>query len=218
MKTILPYPPQTKKDDEIAAAIIESYSPCQFEKSKTVVHNNDQNLCSKFPSYAPPVTPRHNPSKTVTAGPEHAPAKERVAQLIPKDIHPFAAAKPANYALPAVRNAGAKPDICKRPKDNEPAYRTRAPIEGSHVAQEVYEHALDSMITLSHQELYSLSPAIREMIMEDNTKCKVPNTVEQFQKEVALPFTGPKTVEITVKGAWRQQKRQNFHSFIQHAR
>ncbi len=116
-------PPQTKKDDEIAAAIIESYSPCQFEKSKTIVHDNDQNIRSKFPSYAPPATPRHDPSKTVTAGPEHAPVKERVAQLIPEDIHPFAAAKPANYAPPAVRNAGAKPDIRKRPKDNEPAYR-----------------------------------------------------------------------------------------------
>ncbi len=50
-------PPQTKKDDEIATAIIESYSPCQFEKSKTIVHKNDQNIRSKFPSYAPPVTP-----------------------------------------------------------------------------------------------------------------------------------------------------------------
>ncbi|SJL16882.1 uncharacterized protein ARMOST_20412 [Armillaria ostoyae] len=133
------------------------------------------------------------------AVPEPAPAKERVPQLIPEDIHPFATARPANYAPPAVRNAGAKPDVRKRPKDNEPAYRTRAPIEGSHVAREVYERALDSTITLSHQELYSLSPAIREMIKEDNTKCKVPNTMEQFQKEVALPFTGPETVEITVK-------------------
>ncbi len=52
---------------------------------------------------------------------------------------------------------------------------------------------------LSHQELYSLSPAIREMIKEDNMKHKVPNTMEQFQKEVALPFTRPETVEITVK-------------------
>ncbi|PBK58304.1 hypothetical protein ARMSODRAFT_983959 [Armillaria solidipes] len=135
----------------------------------------------------------------VAAVPEPVPAKEHVPQLIPEDIHPFAAAIPANYAPPAVRNAGAKPDIRKRPKDNEPAYRTRAPIEGSHVAREVYERALDSTIMLSHQELYSLSPAIREMIKEDNTKRKVPNTVEQFQKEVALPFTGPETVEIMVK-------------------
>ncbi len=72
-------------------------------------------------------------------------------------------------------------------------------IEGSHVAQEVYEHALDSTIMLSHQELYSLSPVIREMIKEDNTKCKVPNTMEQFQKEIALLFTRSETVEITVK-------------------
>ncbi len=34
-------PLQTKQDDEIATAIIESYSPCQFEKAKTVVHSND---------------------------------------------------------------------------------------------------------------------------------------------------------------------------------
>ncbi|SJL18848.1 uncharacterized protein ARMOST_22450 [Armillaria ostoyae] len=192
-------PPQTKKDDDIAAAVIESYAPRQFEKAKTIVHDNGKNITSKFPSYAPPVTPRHDQSKSVAAVPEPAPAKERVPQLIPEDIHPFAAARPANYAPPAVRNAGAKPDVRKRPKDNEPAYRTRAPIEGSHVAREVYERALDSTITLSHQELYSLSPAIREMIKEDNTKRKVPNTVEQFQKEVALPFTGPETVEITVK-------------------
>ncbi len=127
------------------------------------------------------------------------PVNEHVAQLIPEDIHPFSTAKPANYALPAVCNAGAKPDVHKRPKDNEPAYRMHAPIEGSHVVQEVYERVLDSTITLSHQELYSLSPAIREMIKEDNTKHKVPNTVKQFQQEVALPFTRLETVEITVK-------------------
>ncbi len=126
-------PLQTKKDDEIAAAIIESYSPCQFKKSKTIVHDNDQNIRSKFPSYMPPVTLRHHPSKTVTAGPEHVPAKECVAQLIPEDIHLFATAKPANYAPPAVRNVGAKPDIHQHPKDNEPAYRTQEPMEGSHV-------------------------------------------------------------------------------------
>ncbi len=128
-------PPQTKKDDENAAAIIESYSPCQFKKSKTIVCDNDQNIHSKFPSYVPPVTLRHDPSKTVMAGPEHAPAKEHVAQLISEDIHPFATAKPANYAPPAVCNVGVKPDIHKHPKDNEPAYRTRAPIEGLHVRE-----------------------------------------------------------------------------------
>ncbi|SJL06608.1 uncharacterized protein ARMOST_09950 [Armillaria ostoyae] len=167
-------PSQMKKDDDIATAVIESYAPHQFKKAKTIVHDNGKDITFKFPSYAPPVTLQHDQSKSVVAVPEPAPAKECVPQLIPEDIHPFATARPANYALPAVRNMGAKPDICKRPKDNEPAYRTWAPIEGSHVAREVYECALDSMITLSHQELYSLSPAIREMIKEDNMKHKVP--------------------------------------------
>ncbi|SJL06233.1 uncharacterized protein ARMOST_09569 [Armillaria ostoyae] len=50
-------PPQTKKDDDIAAAVIESYAPRQFEKAKTIVHDNGKDITSKFPSYAPPVTP-----------------------------------------------------------------------------------------------------------------------------------------------------------------
>ncbi len=49
--------PQTNQDNKIAAAIIESYSLCQFKKAKTVVHGNDQDIGSKFPSYKPPVTP-----------------------------------------------------------------------------------------------------------------------------------------------------------------
>ncbi len=49
-------PTQTKKDDKIATAIIESYSPCQFKKAKTIVHSNDQDIHSKFLSYVPPVT------------------------------------------------------------------------------------------------------------------------------------------------------------------
>lgn len=44
-------PLQTKQDDEIVAAIIESYSPHQFEKAKTVVHSNEQDIHSKFSSY-----------------------------------------------------------------------------------------------------------------------------------------------------------------------
>ncbi|SJL12086.1 uncharacterized protein ARMOST_15507 [Armillaria ostoyae] len=95
-------PPQTKKDNNIAAAVIESYAPHQFEKAKTIVHDNGKDITSKFPSYEPPVTPRHDQSKSVAAVPKPAPAKERVPQLIPEDIHPFAAARPANYTPPAV--------------------------------------------------------------------------------------------------------------------
>ncbi|PBK59222.1 hypothetical protein ARMSODRAFT_1027577 [Armillaria solidipes] len=63
-------PPQMKKDDNIATAIIESYAPHQFEKAKTIVHNNGKDITSKFPSYVPPVTPRHNQSKSVAAVPD----------------------------------------------------------------------------------------------------------------------------------------------------
>ncbi len=55
------------------------------------------------------------------------------------------------------------------------------------------------------------------MIKEDNTKRKVPNTVEQFQKEIALPFTGPETVEITVKAPEDNENGKTSTLFIQHA-
>lgn len=107
------------------------------------------------------------------------------ASLAPE--HPFATARDATYAPPALRNFGAqspKPPTQKKP---EPAYRSLAPIYDSKHAQNVYRRALDAPVSLTHEELLALSPEIRQATREACSTRRV-NSEPAMNQDVALPF------------------------------
>ncbi len=171
--------PQTEENDVKEAEAIKAITPTvkQDKRSK----KTERELTSV-------------PNSTRQSGKESS--LDQMEEVIPENIHPFASARPANYAPPVDRNIGAKPDYRKKVRDHELAYRTKAPIEDALVARNVYERTMDAPVTLSQRELFSLSPEIRDMTKDDITKRKVPPTVEHFKNDVS--YTGPGTVEIKV--------------------
>ncbi|TFK31051.1 hypothetical protein BDQ12DRAFT_761515, partial [Crucibulum laeve] len=84
--------------------------------------------------------------------------------------HPFAQARDAAYAPPQDRNIGTVPAA---PKKSEPAYRTVAPIYNEKVAKEVYDRAMASEITITHAELLSLAPEVRNAVQSATTNRRI---------------------------------------------
>lgn len=79
--------------------------------------------------------------------------------------HPFAAAPDATYSVPTQRNFAAPPKPAPQ-KKAQPAYRNIAPIYSDKVALEAFDKIMTSMITLTHKEVFSLSPELRTLIAE----------------------------------------------------
>lgn len=85
-------------------------------------------------------------------------------------IHPFTNIPEAQYAPPTNRNFAAPVDKDKGSKDREPAYRTVAPIQNSRVADDVYSRSMKTpFVTLSPEELLSLSPEYRQKMRDSVT-------------------------------------------------
>ena len=83
--------------------------------------------------------------------------------------HPFRNAQDATYIPPQDRNVGAipKPNAPKKP---EPAYRTLPPIHEQSIATDVYNHSLNTPVTLTQRELLSISPEVRAQLRDAITK------------------------------------------------
>ncbi|KAJ7077381.1 hypothetical protein B0H15DRAFT_955076 [Mycena belliarum] len=77
--------------------------------------------------------------------------------------HPFAAARDAAYAPPKDRNFGLAP---QKPAA---AYRTNTPIYNEKDAAEVLKASLDSPITITHRQLFSIAPEVRAGMREETT-------------------------------------------------
>ena len=90
-------------------------------------------------------------------------------------VHPFSLAKDAAYAPPNVRNVGALPKVPSA-KAATPAYKTLPPIHDPAIAIEVYQRAMDSMVSVSQRELLSLSPELRAKVRDCTTTRRIPNT------------------------------------------
>jgi hypothetical protein len=100
-------------------------------------------------------------------------------------IHPYRDVSEPNYAPPRDRNFAASPP--KPPKEKEVAYRTQAPIYDQKLAEEVYSRTMKTpFVTLSQQELLSLSPEVRQKIRDDVTPKRV------------LSDSAPKQVSTTI--------------------
>jgi hypothetical protein len=116
------------------------------------------------PALAPqPANLPPTPAPASTA--QQPPAAPRVTiKELPE--HPFAAVPDATYRPLTQRNIGAPP---AKPKDEakRPAYKTVAPIENPKTVEAVLERSLKgSSVTLSHEELLSISPKIRNKLRD----------------------------------------------------
>jgi hypothetical protein len=80
--------------------------------------------------------------------------------------HPFRNARDATYAPPQPRNVGVPEKMVQPATRSDPAYRTLPAIHDPSIASKVYKRALDSNVTLTCQELLSLSPEVRSQVRD----------------------------------------------------
>lgn len=115
--------------------------------------------------------------------------------------HPFEKARDANYLPPVNRNLGAP----VKPKEREPAYHTQAPIQDSKFIETVLERSLkETHITLTFEELLSLSPDLRYRIRDKVTPKRQQPTKnvsfageEEIVEEIVSPSALAEELEAT---------------------
>ncbi len=95
---------------------------------------------------------------------------DMVPEAVSGPIHPYRRAQDATYSPPQTRNMAApfKP-VQNASKKSEPAYRTLPPIHDAAIATKVYNRVLDTPLTVTMQELLSLSPEVRAQFREVTT-------------------------------------------------
>jgi hypothetical protein len=87
-------------------------------------------------------------------------------------IHPYAAAKENSYLPPHERNF-AGPSKGKEREDR--TYHTQAPIQNDKIASEIFSRSMKTpVVTLTSEELLSLSPEVRSKWKEQVTSKRVP--------------------------------------------
>jgi hypothetical protein len=93
---------------------------------------------------------------------------------VPKEPeHPYRNAKDAAYIPPTTKNVGSVEK--QAPKKTEPAYKTLPPIYDATVAAKVYKRSMETPITLTQEELLSLSPEIRSLVRDITTTRRMQN-------------------------------------------
>ena len=92
--------------------------------------------------------------------------------------HPYQKAKDAMYVLPVNRNVGAPAKPPTQPRA-EPAYKTLPPVHNAAIAADVYKWSMEAPITITQQELLSLSPEVRLQVWEVTTTKRVPTENRQ---------------------------------------
>ena len=108
-----------------------------------------------------------------------APPPAELAAPTTQPEHPYRGAKDANYLPPKDRNYGAAPTT----RNQEPAYRTLAPVQDPKLAEDVYRRTMkETTITLSAEELLSLSPEVRQRFKD----AIMPRRVNVAPKAAAL--------------------------------
>jgi hypothetical protein len=98
-----------------------------------------------------------------TTKPAPPPAKLTATTQLP--LHPFANIAETSYQPPHERNFTAAP--AKPAKEKEPAYHYVAPIQNPHTVVDIYNKSMQTPhITLSPEELYAISPEVRNRLRE----------------------------------------------------
>jgi hypothetical protein len=100
-------------------------------------------------------------------------------------LHPFRNVREPAYAPPHERTFAAPPP--RLAKDKDSAYRSVAPIQNPKIAEEVYKRSMNTpCITLSQQELLSLSPEVRQHVREAVTPKRLVPTGTRETKKVTI--------------------------------
>lgn len=103
-------------------------------------------------------------------------------------VHPFRRAQDATYAPPQNRNIAAPMKSAPQPsKKADPAYRNIAPIHDTAIASKVYNRVLDTPLTVTTQELLSLSPEVRAQFREVTSLKRVAKE-DQVEKPIEVKY------------------------------
>jgi gag-polyprotein putative aspartyl protease len=125
---------------------------------------------SAAPTSAPATAPAEPPSAPATSQPANSQPTTSPPEQPP--VHPFAKAAEPNYLPPHDRVFAAPP---KPAKERDGAYTVQAPIEDPQIAGDVYMRWLRMPnVTLSPEELLSLSPDLRNKVREAVTTKRIP--------------------------------------------
>ncbi|KAI0949356.1 hypothetical protein AcW1_008990 [Taiwanofungus camphoratus] len=139
---------------------------------------------SNYPSNSAPSPPKPaNASDPPTNSSEHAastsnvPAQPASQAAIPPPappVHPFANARDATYAPPNLRNFAAAPKPTAD-KGKDVAYKTITPVHQEKLTEEIFARSMRTpVVTLTPEELLSISPDVRARYREAITPKRVP--------------------------------------------
>jgi hypothetical protein len=119
-------------------------------------------------------------------------------------LHPFANVPETSYQPPHERSFAAAP--AKPAKEKEPAYHYVAPIQNPRTVVDVYNKSMQTPhITLSPEELYAISPEVRNRLREAITPKQVHNEtvsthalIEQVPDDEETSITIPDIYETYI--------------------
>jgi hypothetical protein len=101
-----------------------------------------------------------------------APPPEKPTTMTQPPVHPFANVAKTSYQPPHRRNFTAAPT--KPAKEKEPAYHYVAPIQNPHTVADVYNKSMQApLVTLSPEELFAISPEVRNRLRKAITPKRV---------------------------------------------
>jgi hypothetical protein len=120
--------------------------------------------CTNKPNHTE--QPKVPESMTKSVPPPSQPAPiEKTMTMTQLPPHPFANVKEMSYQPPHEHNFTAAP--ATPAKEKEPAYHYVAPIQNLHAVIDVYNKSMQApLITLSPEELFTISPEVRNRLHE----------------------------------------------------
>jgi hypothetical protein len=147
------------------------------------------------PSTPQPTAEKSTQAPTTTSKTTTPPQAPRVDNITNAPTHPFAS-KRANYLPPQEKNFAT-------PQKSDPAYKTTAPIQSAKTIEEVYNRSMAApCVTLSPNELFSISAEVRQKVREAVTPKRQANAdaaaVNMSEVQPVLPFAMVEDIEETL--------------------
>ncbi len=178
---------QFSAQDRIAALEAEVYSlkgketqkkNAAFEGLKTRrmrAEEGSKPIVPTEPERRPVAQQSRQPVREGAVVPPIAPAQpNRVIETSNDPIHPYRRAPDAIYAPPQNRNIAAPFRASQtESKKPDPAYKTLPPIHDPQIAATVYNRVLNAPLTVTTQELLSLSPEVRAQLRSVTTTRRI---------------------------------------------
>jgi hypothetical protein len=123
------------------------------------------------PAHANKPNPTEQP-KAPESMTKPAPPPEKSMTMTQPPVHPFANVTETSYQPPHEHNFTAAPT--KPAKDKEPAYHYVAPIQNLRTVVDIYNKLMQApLITLSPEELFAISPEVRNRLRKAITLKRV---------------------------------------------